>query len=76
MNIYVAVQVKRRMWELCNIAPQITCANLSCEGTDLRTATISKTHEHSEAYKGSFFTSKKRLIDVDMRKKRNFQRQV
>lgn len=59
MNIYVAVQVKSRMWELCNIAPQITCTNLSCEGTDLRTATISKTQQRSKAYK-SFFTSEKK----------------
>ena len=60
MNIYVAVQVKSWMWELCNIAPQITCTSLSCEGTDLRTATISKTQQHSEAYKGSFLTSEKK----------------
>lgn len=58
--IFMSVQVESRMWELCNIAPQITCTNLSCEGTDLRTATISKTLQHSEAYKGSFFTSEKK----------------
>ena len=54
------VQVESRMWELCNIAPQITCTNLSCEGSDLRTATISTTLQHSQAYKGSFFTSEKK----------------
>ena len=57
--IFMSVQVKSRMWELCNITPQITSTNLSCEGTDLRTATISKTQQHSERTREVSLAAKK-----------------